>query len=207
MDTVTPLDALRAKAAEAREAFERAASASFLHDDPAKDQLLAMGLAMEAMAQICEISEASQGNFTASLDSRIGEIAEKATEQVVERSGPQMVDAIERSTRFHLKTVRLRTILGGVAGVLIGAVLIAGFSYSAGFASGRTQGEIIGNTTNAAMRFGPQAAAAWSLLMAYNDPVSAMSACKKSISTDANGRHYCLMPAWIEAPQPVNATQ
>jgi diguanylate cyclase (GGDEF)-like protein len=47
--------------------------------------------------------------------------------------------AIERSTRFHLKTVRLRTILGGFAGVLIGAVLIAGFSYSAGFASGRTR--------------------------------------------------------------------
>jgi hypothetical protein len=203
VDTVTPLDALRAKAAEAREAFERAASASFLHDDPAKDQLLAMGLAMEAMVQICEISEASQGNFTASLDTRIGEIAGKATEQLVERVGPQMADAIERSTRFHLKTVRLRTILGGAAALLALVVVGGCLTFGSGYTAGRTQGEIIGNTTNAAMRFGPKAAAAWSLLMAYNDPVSALAACEKSTAADANGQHYCLMPVWIEPPQPV----
>jgi len=60
VDTLTALDALRAKVADTREAFERAASASYLHDDPAKDQLLAMGLAMDAMLQICEINDASQ---------------------------------------------------------------------------------------------------------------------------------------------------
>jgi hypothetical protein len=207
LDTVVPLDALRIKAAEAREAFERAAAASFLQDDPAKDQLLAMGLAMDTMVQICEISEAGQRNLTSTLDSKIGEIAQKATEQVVERSGPQMATAIERSTRFHLKTVRLRTILGGVAALLAVVVVGGCLTFGTGYAAGRIQGEIVGNTTNAAMRFGPKAAAAWSLLMANNDPVSALASCKKSTASDADGRQYCPMPVWIEPPQPVNTTQ
>jgi hypothetical protein len=95
VDTLTPLDALRAKVTETREAFERAASASYLHDDPAKDQLLAMGLAMDAMLQICEINDASQKNVTASLEGKIQEIAGKATQQLVEQAGPDVADAIE----------------------------------------------------------------------------------------------------------------
>ena len=207
MDTVTQLDALRAKAAEAREAFERAASASFLHDDPAKDQLLAMGLAMDAMVQICEINEASQGNLTAALDTRIGELAGSATEQMVERSGPRMADAIERLTRFQLKTVRLRILLGGAAALLAVMVVVVGLTYGAGYTAGQTQGEIIGKTTNTAMSFGPKAAAAWSLVMAYNDPIPALAACKKSMAADSYGRHYCPMPVWIDPPQPINTSQ
>jgi hypothetical protein len=147
VDTLTPLDALRAKVAETREAFERAASASFLHDDPAKDQLLAMGLAIDAMLQICEINDASQKSVTASLEANVKEIASKATQQLVEQAGPDVADAIESATRFHLKTVRLRSILGGAAGVLVGAALIASFSYSAGFISGQTHGEVATNAT------------------------------------------------------------
>jgi hypothetical protein len=55
------------------------------------------------------------------------------------------------------------------------------------------------------MRFGPNAAADWALLMAYNDPVSALAACKKSTAADANGQHYCLMPVWTEPPRPANS--
>jgi hypothetical protein len=198
VDTLTPLDALRAKVAETRETFERAASASYLHDDPAKDQLLAMGLAMDAMLQICEINDASQKNVTASLEAQVKEIATKATQQLVEQAGPDVADAIESATRFHLKTVRLRSLLGGAAGVLVGAALIAGFSYSAGFRSGQTHGEVAANTIAAAMASGPAAASDWSSLMADNDPVQALAACKRSISVGSDGRHYCSMPVWLD---------
>jgi len=198
MDTLTPLDALRAKVADTREAFERAASASFLHDDPAKDQLLAMGLAMDAMLQICEVNDASQKNVAASLEAKINEIASKATQQLVEQAGPDVADAIELATRFHLKTVRLRSILGSAAGVLIGAALIVGFSYSAGFEAGRTNGEVAANTIAAAMASGSGAAGAWSSLMANNDPVQALAACQKSVSVASDGRHFCSMPVWLD---------
>jgi len=198
VDTLTALDALRAKVADTREAFERAASASFLHDDPAKDQLLAMGLAMDAMLQICEVNDASQKNVAASLEANVNEIAGKATQQLVEQAGPDVADAIELATRFHLKTVRLRSVLGSAAGVLIGAALIAGFSYSAGFEAGRTNGEVAANTIAAAMGSGPVAAADWSELMADNDPLQALAACKKSIATATDGRHYCSMPVWLD---------
>jgi hypothetical protein len=198
VDTLTPLDALRAKVAETREAFERAASASFLHDDPAKDQLLAMGLAMDAMLQICEINDASQKNVTVSLEGKIQEIAGKATQQLVEQAGPDVADAIESATRFHLKTVRLRSFLSGAAGLLVGAALIAGFSYSAGFESGQMHGEVAANIISAAMASGPGTADAWSSLMADNDPVQALAACKKSVGIAVDGRRYCSMPIWLD---------
>jgi hypothetical protein len=198
VDTLTPLDALRAKVAETREAFERAALASFLHDDPAKDQLLAMGLAMDAMLQICEINDVSQKNVSASLEAKIKDIAGRATQQLVEQAGPDVADAIESATRFQLKTVRIRSILGGATGVLVGAALIAGFCYSAGFEAGRTNGEVAANTIAAAIASGPGAAAAWSVLMANNDPVQALTACKRFIAVASDGRHYCSMPVWLD---------
>jgi hypothetical protein len=198
VDTLTPVEALRAKVAETREAFERAASASYLHDDPAKDQLLAMGLAIDAMLQICEINDASQKSVTASMEANIKEIAGKATQQLIEQAGPDVAEAIESATRFHLKTVRLRSIIGGAAGVLIGAALIAGFSYSTGFEAGQTHGEVAANIISAAMASGPGAADAWSSLMANNDPVQALAACKKSVVMASDGRHYCSMPIWLD---------
>jgi hypothetical protein len=198
VDTLTALDALRAKVADTREAFERAASASYLHDDPAKDQLLAMGWAMDAMLQICEINDVSQKNGAASLEAKVKEIAGKATQQLVEQAGPDVADVIESATRFQLKTVRLRSILGGGAGVLVGAALIAGFAYLAGFEAGQTDGEVAANTIAAAMASGPGSAAAWSALMADNDPVQALKACKKLIATASDGRHYCSMPIWLD---------
>jgi hypothetical protein len=198
MDSITHLAALRVKVAETREAFERAASASFLHDDPAKDQLLAMGLAMDAMLQICEVNDTCQRAVTADLEAKIGEIVGKATDKLVERAGPHVADAIERSTQFHLKTARGRTLLGGAAAILIGVALFAGFFYSEGFACGRAQGEASANTISAAMAAGPGVASAWSLLMANNDPVLALASCQKLVSVANDGRHYCSMPVWLD---------
>ncbi len=198
MDTLTALDALRAKVADTREAFERAASASYLHDDPAKDQLLAMGLAMDAMLQICEINDASQKNVTMSLETKIGEIAGKATQKIVELAGPQVADVIELETKFHLQTLRRRTFFTGATGLLIGIALVAGVSYATGFVAGQTHGEVVANTISVAMKAGAPAAAAWSTLMANNDPVQALAVCRKSVAIASDGRHYCSMPVWLD---------
>jgi hypothetical protein len=157
-----------------------------------------MGLAIDAMLQICEINDASQKSVTASMEANIKEIAGKATQQLIEQAGPDVAEAIESATRFHLKTVRLRSIIGGAAGVLIGAALIAGFSYSTGFEAGQTHGEVAANIISAAMASGPGAADAWSSLMANNDPVQALAACKKSVVMASDGRHYCSMPIWLD---------
>jgi hypothetical protein len=198
MDSVTPIDALRTKVAETREAFNRAVSASYLHDDPAKDQLLAMGLAMESLLHICEVNDSTHRNAAAALEARFNDIAGKATERLVEKAGPHVADAIERATLFQLKAVRHRTLLSSSAAVLLGVALIAGFSYTAGFASGQTQGEVSANIIASAMAAGPNAASAWSLLMANNDPVQALAACQKSAAVASDGRHYCSMPVWLD---------
>lgn len=200
MDSVRPLDALRAKVEEAKEAFDRAASAAFLHDDPAKDQLVAMGLAVEVMFDICETSDRGQRTSAATLAAQLSDIAGDASQKLVERAGPQVANVIERSTKFQLQTVRRRTLFSGIAGILIGAALVAGVSYIAGFTSGQAHGEVVGNTISAAMAAGPEAASAWSTLMANNDPVRALAVCKQSVSMDAHGRRYCSMPVWLDPP-------
>lgn len=198
MDSVNPIDALRAKVEETKEAFDRAASAAFLHDDPAKDQLVAMGLAVEAIFEICEASDRSQRTATATLAAQLSDIARDASQKLVERTGPQVANVIERATKFQLQTVRRRTVFSGIAGILIGAALVAGVSYIAGFASGQAHGELVGNTIAAAMAAGPEAAAAWAGLMKDNDPVRALAICKQAVSTDAHGRRYCAMPVWLD---------
>jgi hypothetical protein len=72
------------------------------------------------------------------------------------------------------------------------------FTYAAGLNAGQTRGEEAAHTIQAAMAAGPNAAGTWSILMADNDPVSAMAACRKSIASDADGRRYCFMPVWID---------
>ena len=79
-------------------------------------------------------------------------------------------------------------------------LVVGGFAYAAGLNAGRTQGEIVGQTINAAMAFGPDAAAAWSSLMANNDPVRALAACQKNAAAEAKGRRYCGLPVWLDSP-------
>jgi hypothetical protein len=60
--------------------------------------------------------------------------------------------------------------------------------------------EMSAHTISAAMAAGPGAASAWASLMADNDPVQALTACRKSVSTDVQGRRYCSMPVWLDPP-------
>jgi hypothetical protein len=113
---------------------------------------------------------------------------------------PRLVAVVERTTRAQMQNARMRIIIGGGAALAIGLALVAGVSYAAGFAAGRLQGEDSAHTISAAMAAGPGAASAWASLMADNDPVQALAACRKLVSTDANGRRFCAMPVWLDAP-------
>jgi hypothetical protein len=84
--------------------------------------------------------------------------------------------------------------------LVIALALVAGAPYAAEFVSGRAQGEMTAHTISAAMAAGPAAVTVWGLLMADNEPVQALAPCRKSVSTDANGRRLCAMPVWLDAP-------
>jgi hypothetical protein len=111
---------------------------------------------------------------------------------------PPEVDRLRRDNEDEriasLKNVPERLI------VALHAALIAWVSFAAGYGSGRAQGNVEGHTIAAAMAAGPDAAAAWSMLMANNDPLRALAVCRQSVSTDAHGRRYCSMPVWLDPP-------
>lgn len=210
MDTVTGTSRraeLRAKLDAARGAIHRAASASVLKGDPLSDQLRALAESIGALGEIYEASADTQLEIAETLRTQADVVANEAIERVhasgigiIDQLAPRLSVVVENATRTRTQTARLQVILGGVAGMAVGLALIAGVSYAAGFASGRSQGEISAQTIAAAMASGPGAASAWSSLMADNDPVQALAACRKSTSTDAQGRRFCSMPVWIDPP-------
>lgn len=210
MDTVTGTSRraeLRANLDAARGVMHRAASASVLKGDPLSDQLHALAESIRALGEIYEASADTQLEIAETLRTQADVVANDAIERVhasgvgiIDQLAPRLTAVVENITRARVKSARLRVILGGMAGLLIGLALIAGVSYAAGFASGRSQGEISAHTIAAAMAAGPGAATAWSSLMANNDPVQALAACKKSVFTDANGRRFCAMPVWLDPP-------
>jgi hypothetical protein len=99
----------------------------------------------------------------------------------------------------RLWSIRLRTLLaaGGVATAL--GVAVFSVSYGAGFSNGQATGLVAGKTIAAAMAMGPDAARAWSRLMAANDPVVALKNCK--VDRDGTGRRFCRMPVWLDSPK------
>jgi len=122
------------------------------------------------------------------------------SEGIIAQLAPRLAAVVDQSIRAQTRTARMRVILGGAAALAIGLALVAGVSYAAGSASGRTAGEMSAHTVAAAMAAGPDAAAAWGTLMAANDPVQALAACKKSVSANPEGRRYCSMPVWLDPP-------
>lgn len=187
--------------------MHRAASAAVLKGDPLSDQLHALAESIGALGEIYEASADSQLEIAETLRTQADVVAEEAIERVhasgvgiIDQLAPRLAVVVENTNRARVQTARLRVILGGAAGLLMGLALIAGVSYAAGFAAGRSYGEASAHTIAAAMAAGPGAAMAWSALMADNDPVQALAACKKSVSTDAEGRRFCAMPVWLDPP-------
>lgn len=188
-------------------AMHRAASASVLKGDPLAQQLNALAESIGALGEIYEASAETEIRIAEQLRTQADAVASDAIERVhasgvtiLDQLAPRLAAVAERTSRTQALNARLRVILGGTAGLVIGLALVAGVSYAAGFASGRAQGEMTAHTISAAMAAGPAAAAAWGLLMSDNDPVQAIAACRKSVSTDGNGRRFCAMPVWLDSP-------
>jgi len=187
--------------------MHRAASASVLKGDPLAQQLNALAASIGALGEIYEASAETEIRIAEQLRTQADAVASDAIERVhasgvtiLDQLAPRLAAVAERTSRTQALNARLRVILGGTAGLVIGLALVAGVSYAAGFASGRAQGEMTAHTISAAMAAGPAAAAAWGLLMSDNDPVQAIAACRKSVSTDGNGRRFCAMPVWLDSP-------
>ena len=210
MDTVSVAarrDGLREKLDAALGGMHRAASAAVLKGDPLAEHLQALATSIDALAEIYETSADTQLDIADTLRTQADVVATEAVGKVhasgvaiIDQLAPRLASVVEKATRERLKALRLRTMLGGAAGLGAAAALIAGVAYSAGFASGRTQGEVSARTIAAAMAAGPAAARDWASLMADNDSVQALAACRKATETDSRGRRYCAMPVWLDPP-------
>ena len=188
-------------------ATHRAASAAVLKGDPLSEQLHALAESIGALGAIYEASADTQLEIAETLRTQADTVANDAIERVhasgvgiIDQLAPRLAMLAEQTFRAHEKTARLRVMLGGAAGLVVGLALVAGVSYAAGFAAGRSHGEISAHTISAAMAAGPGAASAWAALMADNDPVQALAVCEKSVATDAHDRRYCSMPVWLDPP-------
>jgi hypothetical protein len=128
-----------------------------------------------------------------------GEVALQTKQAgIIEQLTPQLARTITDTVRQQVKVVKFKTVAAWSAAVLAIALLPCAFTYAAGLNAGRTQGEVAAHTIQAAMAAGPDAAVTWSILMADNNPIFAMAACRKSVAADADGRRYCSMPVWID---------
>jgi hypothetical protein len=178
-----------------------------LTDDPAAPSLLALLRVLESMGAQFRLRDRDRQAMAVALEQRVARLRDEAMARVeasganvVERLAPDLSRLVERSVRQRLWIVRLRTVLISAGGA-VGLVLLSlAAGYGIGFQTGHTTGLNDGKTVVAAMAAGPAAADSWARLMADNDPVAALKACRNSGGRDASGRHYCLMPVWLDPP-------
>ena len=169
----------------------------------------ALALCVGALSDLYQASEATQLDIAHTLKTQTGAIAEEAIARVhasgldiVNKLGPQLANAAERTMRQKLTILRLRSIL--LLSLALAAIILlpCAFTYAAGLNAGRFQGETAAHTIAAAMQAGPAEALAWARLMQDNDATRAMAVCRQNIQQDASGRHYCLMPVWTDPVAP-----
>ena len=214
MDAVTPsdpaakkVDAALADLQRALKGLEWSAEFSRLSGDPAAESLTALWQVLAGMGALMQARQAERAEVAAALAAETQLVVDRASAELerrsaklVERLGPDLARAAERHAAVRLWSIRLRTLLAaGAVAVALGLVVFA-VSYGAGFSNGRNSGLIAGKMVAKAMTAGPDAALAWSRLMAANDPVAALKNCKPE--RDASGRRYCRMPVWLEPPRP-----
>jgi len=212
MDAITPsdpaakkVDAALADLQKALKGLEWSAEFSRLSGDPAAESLTALWQVLAGMGALMQARQAERAEVAAALAAETQLVVDRASAELerrsaklVERLGPDLARAAERHAAVRLWSIRLRTLLAaGAVSVALAAVVFA-VSYGAGFSYGRATGLLAGRTIAAAMAAGPDAAQAWSRLMAANDPVAALKNCKTE--RDANQRRFCRMPVWLDAP-------
>ena len=199
--------------------FERAVNAlkasaqlAQLTDDPAAGGLAAMVRVMESLAAQFAVREAERQELLRSLQLQADRVADEAQARVqasgaaiLETLAPELSRLVQWTVHQRLWTVKLRTVLAA-AGAAVGlAAIIFALSYGAGYAAGRQDGLQSAKLIAAALTAEPQAAAGWARVMAANDPVAALAACRKHTVRDAHGRRYCAMPVWLD-PVPAPRT-
>jgi hypothetical protein len=205
--TPTPVETALADLEKALKGLEWSAEFSRLSGDPAAESLTALWQVLAGTGALMRARQAERADVAAALAAETQLVVDRASAELesrsaalVERLGPDLARATERYAAARLWSIRLRTLLAaGAVGVALGAAVFA-VSYGAGFSNGRTTGLLAAKTMTAAMAVGPDAALAWSRLMAANDPVAALKNCKAE--RDASGRRYCRMPVWLDAPAP-----
>jgi hypothetical protein len=206
------VDAALADLQKALKGLEWSAEFSRLSGDPAAESLTALLQVLSGMGALMQARQAERAEVAAAVRAETQLVVDRASAELerrsaalVERLGPGLALAAERYAAVRLWSIRLRTLLAaGAVALTLGAVVFA-VSYGAGFSNGRTTGLLAGKTIAAAMAAGPDAALAWSRLMAANDPVAALKNCKPE--RDANDRRYCRMPVWLDSAKvPVGAS-
>ena len=196
------------------DALKTTAQLAQLTDDPAAGSLTAMVRVMESLAAQFAVREAERQDVLRSLQLQADRIADEAQARVqasgaaiLETLTPELSRLVQRTAHQHLWTIKLRTLLAA-AGAGVGlAIVIFALSYGAGYATGRQDGLLSARTIAAALTAEPQAAAGWARVMAANDPVAALAACRQRAARDARGRRYCAMPVWLDparAPHSAN---
>ncbi|EKM98188.1 MULTISPECIES: hypothetical protein [unclassified Acidocella] len=212
MDPINPKarrEALHEQISEAQMILRRAAAAAALKGDPLAEQLQALALCVGALSDLYQASEATQIDIANTLKTQTGAIANEAIAQVhasgmdiVNKLGPQLANAAERTMRMKITTLRIRSIVALGLALSLSILVPSLFTYAAGLNDGRFQAEVAAHLIPAAMKASPAEALAWGQLMQDNDGATAMAACRKSIQQDADGRHYCFMPVWTDPISP-----
>jgi hypothetical protein len=197
---------LRQRVDDAKAALLDAANAGVIKNDPLCQHLSALALSVGAHYDIYCAAEEAQREVAESVRRHADTVTLGVLDTVrgslntmTKELGPQLLRAALPSMQLALRFMKQRTIylaLGAMVAVIVTSNM---FIYAAGLNAGQTRGEEAApHTIQAAMAAGPDAAITWSILMADNDPVSSMAACRKSIASDADGRRYCFMPVWID---------
>ena len=188
---------------KALKGLEWSAEFSRLSGDPAAESLTALLQVLSGMGALMQARQAERAEVDAAVAAETQLVVHRASAELerrsaalIERLGPGLALAAERYAAARLWSIRLRTLLAaGAVAVALGVSVFA-VSYGVGFSNGRNAGLIAGKTIAAAMVAGPDAALAWSRLMAANDPVAALKNCKPE--KDGAGRRYCRLAVWLE---------
>lgn len=210
MDTIVPADhreSLRRTVAEAQAALRDAADAAVIKNDPLCKHLNALALSIGAHYEIYCASEVTQAALGQSIRSHsdaitrgVLDVVRSALNTVVKEVGPQLLKAALPTMQQALRFMKYRTIYWALLAMAALIVVSGMFSYAVGLNRGRYQGEVAAHAIQSVMVSGPDAATDWALLMANNDPVPALADCRKSVTTDTEGRRYCAMPVWLDPP-------
>lgn len=195
---------------KALKGLEWSAEFSRLSGDPAAESLTALLQVLSGMGALMQARQAERAEVAAAVATETRLVVDRASAELerrsaalVERLGPGLALAAERYAAARLWSIRLRTLVAAGAVAVALTTVVFAVSYGAGFSNGRATGLLAGRTIAAAMAAGPDAALAWSRLMATNDPVTALKDCKPE--RDANDRRYCRMPVWLDSPRPASA--